>query len=193
MAQKENTEKIIFVFVYFQALKRKPVICKSVGVFRFSRFLVPSRQRNHRKSFYLLGKYFFAKENFRAAVWNLEKFYCGNKVNNRERAVSLRLARSGSQSQPRIWFILRWLTYRVTLSGNVLSASITRVPCSDSLQMVYILTVYVGTKLTGLLIFCVTFSVPVFKANPASRTVSAHALILTTPRCTATSTASVLN
>ena len=36
--------------------------------FRFSRFLVPSRQRNHRKSFYCHGKY-FAKENFCVPAW----------------------------------------------------------------------------------------------------------------------------
>ena len=61
----KSTEKMIFVLVYFRALKRKPVICKSDDAFRFSRFLVPSRQINHRKSFYCHGKY-FAKENFRA-------------------------------------------------------------------------------------------------------------------------------
>ena len=47
----KGTEKMIFVIVYFRALKRKPVICKSDNAFRFSRFLVPSRPRNHRKSF----------------------------------------------------------------------------------------------------------------------------------------------
>ena len=61
----ESTEKMIFVLVYFRALKRKPVICKTDNPFRFSRFLVPSRQRNQRISFYSHGKY-FAKENFRA-------------------------------------------------------------------------------------------------------------------------------
>ena len=61
----KSTEKIIFVLVNFRALKRKPVICTSDNAFRFSRFLVPSRQINHRKSFYCHGKY-FAKENFRA-------------------------------------------------------------------------------------------------------------------------------
>ena len=73
--------------------------------FAFSRFLVPSRQRNHRKSFYCHGKY-FAKENFRAPAWTSAKCYCGNKTGNPERAVSLHLARSGSQSQRGIWFIL---------------------------------------------------------------------------------------
>ena len=43
----KSTEKIIFVLVYFRALKRKQVICKSDNAFRFSRFLVPSRQRDH--------------------------------------------------------------------------------------------------------------------------------------------------
>ena len=39
-----NTAKMIFVLFYFpRALKRKPVICKSDGEFRFSRILVPFR------------------------------------------------------------------------------------------------------------------------------------------------------
>ena len=101
----KNTEKMIFVLVYFRALKRKPVICKSDNAFRFSRFLVPSRQRNHRKSYYCHRKY-FAKENFRAPAWTSAKFYCGNKPGNPERAVSLHLSRSGCQSQRGIWFIL---------------------------------------------------------------------------------------
>ena len=101
----KSTEKMIFVLVYFRALKRKPVICKSDNAFRFSRFLVPSRQRNHRKSFCCHGKY-FAKENFRAPTWTSAKCYCGNKTGNPERAVSLHLAPLGSQSQREIWFIL---------------------------------------------------------------------------------------
>ena len=49
---KKNTEKLIFV------LYRKPVtVYASFG------FLVPSRQRNHRKSFNCHGNY-FAKETF---------------------------------------------------------------------------------------------------------------------------------
>ena len=75
----KSTEKMIFVLVYFRALKRKPVICKSDNALRFSRFLVPSRQRNHRKSFYCHGKY-FAKENLRAPAWTSAKYYCGNKT-----------------------------------------------------------------------------------------------------------------
>ena len=101
----KSIEKMTFVLVYFRALKRKPVICKSDNAFRLSRFLVPSRQINHRKSFYCHGKY-FAKENFRAPTWASTKCYCGNKTGNPERAVSLHLARSGSQSQRGIWFIL---------------------------------------------------------------------------------------
>ena len=101
----KSTEKMIFVPVYFRALKRKPVICKSDKAFRFSCFLVPSRLTNHRKSFYCDGKY-FAKENFRAPAWTSTKCCCGNKTGKIERAVSLHLARSGSQSQRGIWFIL---------------------------------------------------------------------------------------
>ena len=101
----KSTEKVILVLVYFRALKRKLVICKSDGAFRFSRFLVPSRQKNNRKSFYCQGKY-FAKENFRAPAWTSAKCYCGNKTGSPERAVSLHLARSGSQSLRGIWSIL---------------------------------------------------------------------------------------
>ena len=101
----KSTEKMIFIFVYFRALKRKPVISKSDNAFWFSRFLVPSRQRNERKSFYCYGKY-FAKENPRAPAWTSAKCYCGNKTGNPEQALSLHLARSGSQSQHGIWFIL---------------------------------------------------------------------------------------
>ena len=101
----KSTEKIIFILVYFQALKRKPVICKSDNAFQFSRFLVPSQQRNHRKSFYCHRTY-FAKENFHASAWTWAECYCGNKTGNPEWAVSLHLARSGSQSQCGIWFIL---------------------------------------------------------------------------------------
>ena len=101
----KSTEKMIFVLVYFRAPKREPVIRKSDNAFRFSRLLVPPRQKNHRKSFYCLGKC-FAKENFRAPAWTSAKWYCVNKTGNPERAVSLHLARSGSQSRRRIWFIL---------------------------------------------------------------------------------------
>ena len=75
------------------------------SLFSLSSTLVPSRQRNHRKSFYCHGKQ-FAKENFRAPAWTSAKFYCGNKTGNPERAVLIRLARSGSQSQRGISFIL---------------------------------------------------------------------------------------
>ena len=47
----KSTEKMILVLVYFRALKRKPVKCKSNDTFRFSHFLVPSRRINHRKFF----------------------------------------------------------------------------------------------------------------------------------------------
>ena len=59
----KSKEKMIFVLVYFRALRRKPVICKIYNPLRFSRFLVPSRQKNRRKYFYCHGKY-FAKESF---------------------------------------------------------------------------------------------------------------------------------
>ena len=73
--------------------------------YSFSRFLVPSRQRKHRKFFYCHGKY-FAKENFHAPAWTSEKCDCGNKTGNPERAVSLHLAHSGSSSEHGICRIL---------------------------------------------------------------------------------------
>ena len=54
----KSTEKMIFVLVYFRALKRKPVIRRSDDAFWFSRFLVPSQQINHRKSSFLSRKIF---------------------------------------------------------------------------------------------------------------------------------------
>jgi len=53
-----NIEKMNFVLAYFRALKRKPVTCKSDGALWFSCFLVPSRQRKDRKSFYCQKKTF---------------------------------------------------------------------------------------------------------------------------------------
>ena len=101
----KSKEKMIFVLVYFRALRRKPVICKIYNLLRFSRFLVPSRQKNRRKYFYCHGKY-FAKEKFRAPAWTSAKCYCGSKTGIPELAVSLHLARSDSQPQCGIWFIL---------------------------------------------------------------------------------------
>ena len=58
----KSTERMIFVLVYFRVLKRKPVICKSDNAFQFSRFLVPSLQRNHRKIFLLSRKIFCGRK-----------------------------------------------------------------------------------------------------------------------------------
>jgi len=69
---------MIFVPVYFRALKRKPVICKSDGELRFSHFLVLSQQRNQRKSFDCHGKY-YPKENFRAPAWTWQNYTEGTK------------------------------------------------------------------------------------------------------------------
>ena len=102
---KKGFWKTIFVNVYFWALKRKPVVCKNDGGFRFSHLLVAFIQRNHRKSFYCSGKY-FGKENFGAPAWNSAQFYCGNKMGNHELAVSLHLVRSVVRSQRGIWFTL---------------------------------------------------------------------------------------
>ena len=101
-----STEKMIFVLVYFRALKRKLVICKSDNAFRFSRFLVPSRQINHRKSFYCHGNISLRKKTFVHPLELWRNFICGNETGNPGRAVSLHLARSGSQSEHRIPRIL---------------------------------------------------------------------------------------
>ena len=93
-AGRNNTEERI-ILVYFQALKKKSVICKSDGTFRFSCFscfLAPFWERNHRKSFYCYGKY-FVKENFGAPPWTLARCYCRNKMGNPKQAVSLHLVR----------------------------------------------------------------------------------------------------
>ena len=81
----------------------------SCWCFQGSRFLIPSQQRNHRKSFYCHGKY-FATENLHAPSWTSAKFYCRNKMGNPKQVASLHLACLCSQSQHRIWFIL--LTHR---------------------------------------------------------------------------------
>ena len=70
------------------------------GRFRFSRFLVPSQQRHHRKYFYFHRKY-FAKETFVQPPRLCRNFTAGTR-----RVVSLHLARSGSQSQRGNWIIL---------------------------------------------------------------------------------------
>ena len=56
------------VLVYFRAMKRKPVIFKSDGAFRVSRFLVSSRQRNHRKFFLLSRKILFERKLSRSRL-----------------------------------------------------------------------------------------------------------------------------
>ena len=102
---------MIFVLVYFRALKRKPVIYKSdvlfslfsfsltLSVFSFSSSIPIEKSQ---KIFLLPRKIFCKKKNFRASA----KFYCGNETGNPERAVSAHLARSGSQSEHRIRLIL---------------------------------------------------------------------------------------
>ena len=91
--------KMIFALVYFWALKTKPVRCKSDGAFQF-RFLVPSRLRNQKKSSCCCGK-IFCERNPSSTHLNLRnlKCYCANKTVNPERAESIHLARSVSQSQ----------------------------------------------------------------------------------------------
>ena len=58
----KSTEKMTFLLVYFRALKGSQLYAKVITHFGF---LVPSGQKDHRKSFYCHRKY-FAKENFHA-------------------------------------------------------------------------------------------------------------------------------
>ena len=74
-----STEKMIFVLVYFRALKWKLVVCKSDNAFRFSRFLVPSRQINHRKSFYCHGNITLRKKTFVHPLELWRNFIAGTK------------------------------------------------------------------------------------------------------------------
>ena len=102
----KNTEKTIFVLVYFRAPKIKEASYlqkwRRVSVFSFSSSIPTEKLQK----LFLLSRKIFAKENFRAPASTSAKCYCGNKTGNPERALSLHLARSGSQSQRRIWFIL---------------------------------------------------------------------------------------
>ena len=52
----KNTKKVIF-FVFEHRIGSQ-LFVNVMERFGFPRFLVPSRQRNHRKSFYIHGKYF---------------------------------------------------------------------------------------------------------------------------------------
>ena len=92
----------VFTFVFVGFFLRN-VFLKPIDLVVFFIFTKPTE--NHQKSFYCHGKC-FARENFRAPAWTWTKFYCGNKTGNPERAVSLQLACSDSQSQHGIWFIL---------------------------------------------------------------------------------------
>ena len=95
------------VFAGFVAIYN--VFLKLINIFVFfvvnvSGFLVFGfhPDRNHRKCFYCHGKH-FAKENFcYLALPGRNCFILGNETGNLERAVSLHLARSGTQSELRI-------------------------------------------------------------------------------------------
>ena len=100
----QSTEKMMFVVVYFR-VKGSQLYAKVITRFGFLVFQFHPDREITEFFFYCHRKY-FAKENFRAPAWTSAKCYCGNKTGNPEWAVSLHLARSGSQSQRGIWFIL---------------------------------------------------------------------------------------
>ena len=82
-------EEMIFVLVYFRTLKRKPVVNYVLVRFGFLVFYYyPDRE---------------IRENLFTVTENID---CGNITDNPARALPLHLARSGSQSQRGIWFIL---------------------------------------------------------------------------------------
>ena len=91
--------KMIFVrLVYFRALKRKPVRCKSDGAFQF-RFLVPSRQRNQKKSSSCCYGKIFCERKPSSTHLNLGEMLLREQKANPERAEMLHLPRLVSQSQ----------------------------------------------------------------------------------------------
>ena len=79
---------VFFVFILIDAL-----------VFSFSSSIPTEKSQK----IFLLSRKIFCEY---APAWTSAKFYCGNKTVNPERAVSLHLALSGSQSDPRIRCIL---------------------------------------------------------------------------------------
>ena len=110
----KNTEKMIFILVYFRALKRKPVTCKSdvlfslfsfsltLSVFSFSSFIPTEKSRK----IFLLSRKIFCKRKLSCTRLDFGETYCGNKTGNPERAIWAHLARSGSQSEHRTRLIL---------------------------------------------------------------------------------------
>ena len=73
-----------------------------------------------------------AKENFRALAWTLAKFYLRERNGQSRRAVSLHLARSGSQSERRIRRILpaRWACHKISIINDVAKCNLAKFKSS---------------------------------------------------------------
>ena len=98
---------MIFVLVYFRALERKPVICKSDVLFSlFSLSLFSSiPTEKSQKIFLLPWKIFYKRKLFMHLLELRQNFIAGTKTGNPERAISAHLTCSGSQSEHRIRLI----------------------------------------------------------------------------------------
>ena len=106
-----------------------------VDDFEFSCFLVPLGQGNHKKSFYFGRKYLFRwKKTFVHLLELWRNFICRNETGSPRRAVSLHLARLGSQSEHRIhrWIPALWETEQKLKTGDLLLHNCHEVSFSHS-------------------------------------------------------------
>ena len=72
------------------------------SVFSFSSSIPTEKSQK----IFLLSRKIFCIRKPSCTAWASAKFYCESKTGNPEQTISLHLARSGSQSQRGIWFIL---------------------------------------------------------------------------------------
>ena len=88
------------------------------SVFSFSSSIPTEKSQK----IFLLSRKIFCIRKPSCTAWASAKFYCESKTGNPEQAISLHLARSGSQSQRGIWFILpthgaSHITAKIIFSG----------------------------------------------------------------------------
>ena len=113
---------MIFVLVYFRALKRKPLICKSDNAIRSS----SSIPTNKSQKIFLLSRKIFCERKVLCTRLNFgEILFAGTKRAIPGGAVLLHLAHSGSQSEHRIRRIL---------------------PARGACHIIYIIYIYIYTK-----------------------------------------------
>ena len=120
----------------------------SLFAFLWTKTFHPGRELTKNIYIFLFSRKIFLEKNFRAPSWSSAKFYRGIKTGNLERAVSLHLARSGSQSQHGIWFILpahgashiiERLSIAFTANGKR-QAEISRLPKT---RQIYLVSAYI--------------------------------------------------